>query len=164
VALLTKQTRDFKVKLIGQGHLKADVQAAIQQQGLSDVVEIVAYSNDMPVFYQSIDVGLLTSFAEGIPRALIEPMASGKPVICTDVKGSREAIIDQTTGFKTPIDSPEALANHMLWCIQHPEQRRAMGKAAREHAVKHFSEQRILDILGDIYLSCHTPVLAGVSA
>jgi glycosyltransferase involved in cell wall biosynthesis len=164
VALLTKQTRDFKVKLIGQGHLKADVQAAIQQQGLSDVVEIVAYSNDMPAFYQSIDVGLLTSFAEGIPRALIEPMASGKPVICTDVKGSREAIIDQTTGFKTPIDSPEALANHMLWCIQHPEQRRTMGKAAREHAVKHFAEQRILDILGDIYLSCHTPVLAGVSA
>ena len=156
VALLTKQTRDFRVKLIGQGHLKADVQTTIQQKGLSDVVEIVEYSNDMPAFYQSIDVGVLTSFAEGIPRALIEPMASGKPVICTDVKGSREAIIDQVTGFKTPINSPQALADQMLWCIQHPEQRLAMGKAACEHAVKHFAETRILDVIGDIYLTCHT--------
>ncbi|OQW99931.1 MAG: hypothetical protein BWK73_49605 [Thiothrix lacustris] len=156
VALLTKRTRDFRVKLIGQGHLKAEIQASIQQKGLQDVIEIIEYSNDMPAFYQSIDVGVLTSFAEGIPRALIEPMASGKPVICTDVKGSREAIIDQQTGFKTPIDSPQALADQMLWCIKHPEQRLAMGKAAREHAVKHFAETRILDILGDIYLTCHT--------
>jgi hypothetical protein len=44
----------------------------------------------------------------------------------------------------------------MLWYIQHPEQRLAMGKAAREHAVKHFAETRILDILSDIYLTCHT--------
>ena len=156
VELLTKQTRDFRVKLIGQGHLKVDVQVSIEQKGLHDVVEIVEYSNDMPAFYQSIDVGVLTSFAEGIPRALIEPMASGKPVICTDVKGSREAIIDQVTGFKTPINSPQALADQMLWCIQHPEQRLAMGKAACEHAVKHFAETRILDVIGDIYLTCHT--------
>ncbi len=152
--LLAKQTRQFKVKLIGQGHLQADIQAAIQQKGLADVVEIVEYSNDMPAFYQSVDVGLLTSFAEGIPRALIEPMASGKPVICTDVKGSREAIIDRETGFKTPIDSPEALAGHMLWLIQHPDKRQQMGKAARAHASKHFSEARILDILSEVYLSC----------
>ncbi|UOG91568.1 MAG: glycosyltransferase family 4 protein [Candidatus Thiothrix sulfatifontis] len=152
--LLAKQTRDFNIKLIGQGHLQADIQASIQRKGLSDLIEIMPYRNDMPAFYQSIDVGVLTSFAEGIPRALIEPMASGKPVICTDVKGSREAILDQQTGFKTPIDSPKALADHMLWCIQHPEQRQQMGKAAREHACKHFSETRILDILSKIYLSC----------
>lgn len=156
VELLAKQTRQFKVKLIGQGHLRAGIENRIQQQGLADVVEIVEYSNDMPAFYQSIDVGLLTSFAEGIPRALIEPMASGKPVICTDVKGSREAIVDRETGFKTPLGSPEALAGHMLWFIQHPEKRQQMGKAAREHASKHFSEERILDILGKVYLACST--------
>ncbi|SEA93536.1 Glycosyltransferase involved in cell wall bisynthesis [Thiothrix caldifontis] len=160
---LAKQTRDFKIKLIGQGHLQAEVQAAIQQKGLTDVIEIQAYRNDMPAFYQSIDVGVLTSFAEGIPRALIEPMASGKPVICTDVKGSREAIIDQETGFKTPIDSPQMLADHMLWFIQHPEQRQQMGKTARQHAIQHFSESRVLDILGEIYLSCRPLQLTGAT-
>lgn len=154
VALLAKQTRDFRVKLIGQGHLKTDVQTSISDKGLKDVVEIVEYSNDMPDFYQSIDVGMLTSFAEGIPRALIEPMACGKPVICTDVKGSREAIIDRKTGFKTPLDSPETLAGHMLWMIQNPEQRIAMGKAARTHAEQHFSEAKVIDTLGQLYLTC----------
>lgn len=152
--LLVKQTRDFKIKLIGQGHLKIDVLASILIKGLEDIVEVVEYSNDMPAFYQSIDVGMLTSFAEGIPRALIEPMASGKPIICTDVKGSREAIIDKETGFKTPLDSPETLAEHMLWFIQNPDKRLEMGKAARAHAEKHFSEERVLDILSKIYLAC----------
>lgn len=152
---LARQTRQFKVRLIGQGHLKTEVQAKIQQKNLQDLVEIVEYSNDMPAFYQSIDVGLLTSFAEGIPRALIEPMASGKPVICTDVKGSREAILDGETGFKTPLDSAETLAEHMLWFIHHPGQRQQMGHAAQQHAQAHFSEERILDILGQLYLNCH---------
>ncbi len=154
VELLAKQNRDFRVKLIGQGHLKTDVEASIREKRLEDLVDIVEYSNDMPAFYQSMDVGMLTSFAEGIPRALIEPMASGKPVICTDVKGSREAIIDRETGFKTPLDSPEALAGHMLWFIQNPEKRLEMGKAARAHAEKNFSEERVLDILGQVYLAC----------
>jgi len=154
VELLAKQTRDFKVKLIGQGHLKAQVQTLIQQKGLADVVEIAEYRNDMPEFYRNTDVGMLTSFAEGIPRALIEPMACGKPVICTDVKGSREAIIDQQTGFKSPIGSAAALAEHMLWFIQHPQQRQRMGKAAREHALQHFAEERIITALGNLYLSC----------
>ncbi|EIJ32845.1 glycosyl transferase group 1 [Thiothrix nivea DSM 5205] len=154
VGLLAKQTRHFRVKLIGQGHLLADVEATIRAKGLEDVVEILAYSNDMPAFYQSIDVGMLTSFAEGIPRALIEPMACGKPVICTDVKGSREAVIDRETGFKTPLDAPETLAGHMLWLIRNPSQRLAMGKTARAHVEQHFSEARVLDILSDIYLSC----------
>lgn len=170
--LLAKQTQNFRVKLIGQGHLKIDVLASILEKGLEEVVEVVEYSNDMPAFYQSIDVGVLTSFAEGIPRALIEPMASGKPVICTDVKGSREAIVDKETGFKTPLDSPEALAGHMLWFIQNPEKRSEMGKAARAHAEKNFSEERVLDILGKVYLACAKPLgpssdkkrLEGVSA
>ncbi len=151
---LTKTTRDFKVLLIGQGHLESDIRQHIFAHQLTDVVEIMQYNNDMPAFYHSIDVGVLTSFAEGIPRALIEPMACGKPVICTDVKGSREAIIDQVTGFKTPIDSATDLAQHLLWFIQHPKTRLSMGQAAREHACKHFSEQRIIQQLSQLYASC----------
>ena len=162
IQLLAQKTRAFKVRLIGQGHLQNDIAQTIQQANVADIVEIVPYDNDMPQFYRSIDVGVLTSFAEGIPRALIEPMACGKPVICTDVKGSREAIIDQQTGFKTPINDPQTLASHMLWLIEHPEQRQQMGQAARQHALQHFSEARIIQSLGELYLACdphHTSVL-----
>ena len=166
VEILARQTRDFQVKLIGQGHLKAAIQADIVAKGLSDVIEIAEYSHDMPDFYRGIDVGLLTSYAEGIPRALIEPMACGKPVICTNVKGSREAIIDQVTGFKVPLESPQSLADAMYWCIRHPDKRQQMGKSAHKHVSKHFSEAQVLDILAKVYLSCRQtqalmPHLAG---
>lgn len=154
VAILAQQTQSFRVKLIGQGYLQAALQQRITQLGLTDFIEILPYCHDMPTFYQQIDVGILTSFAEGIPRALLEPMACGKPVICTDVKGSREAIIDGVTGFKVPLDSPAQLAEKMLWCIDHPEVRRSMGQAARQHVEQHFSAERVIHTLGELYLSC----------
>lgn len=150
-AYLLEHCKNFKIYLIGQGELKDQAQAHIERLGLTQHIEIKAYTHDMPSFYQSIDVGVLTSFAEGIPRALIEPMASGKPVIATDVKGSREAPIDKETGFLTPIDSPEQLAKHMRFFIENEEQRLAMGKAARHHAQTHFSEADVINKLEAIY-------------
>lgn len=148
---LRKQTQNFKVLFIGQGELKEQAQQHIKHLGLESHIEIMPYTHDMPSFYQSIDVGVLTSFAEGIPRALIEPMASGKPVIATDVKGSREAPIDGTTGFLTPLGEPKALADKMFFLMQNPEQRLQMGKAAREHALANFSEQDVINKLEAIY-------------
>ncbi|TXH72063.1 MAG: glycosyltransferase family 1 protein [Thiothrix sp.] len=145
----------FKVLLIGQGALATEIAAKIAAHQLEDWIEIRPYSTDMATFYQEIDIGLLTSFGEGLPRALIEPMACAKPVICTDVKGSREAVKDQQTGYIVPLDEAQLLADKMQWLMEHPEQRAEMGLAAREHVLANFSEQLVLERLGSIYLACH---------
>jgi glycosyltransferase involved in cell wall biosynthesis len=146
---------NFKVLLIGQGALATEIAAKIAAHQLEDWIEIRPYSTDMATFYQEIDIGLLTSFGEGLPRALIEPMACAKPVICTDVKGSREAVKDQQTGYIVPLDEAQLLADKMQWLMEHPEQRAEMGLAAREHVLANFSEQLVLERLGSIYLACH---------
>ncbi len=112
---LRLQTTDFKVLLIGQGKLQQAIEAQIAAHELYQWIEIIPYSHDMPAFYQRIDMALLTSFGEGLPRALLEPMACGKPVICSDVKGSREAVTDHETGFILPLDQPEVWAAKMRW-------------------------------------------------
>ncbi|PIE36200.1 MAG: hypothetical protein CSA53_08140 [Gammaproteobacteria bacterium] len=109
----------------------------------------------MPTFYQQIDVGLLTSFGEGLPRALLEPMACGRPVICTNVKGSREAVLEGKTGFILPLGDPQRLADKMLWCIEHRQQLEQLGANARQHVVKHYSEQDVLERLAAVYLRCY---------
>ncbi len=154
IEILAKTNLNFKVKLIGQGHLKSSIQTLIAQKQLDHLIEIVEYNNDMPSFYQSIDIGVLTSFAEGIPRALIEPMAAGKPVICTDVKGSRETVIPNKTGFKVPLGDALALAQTMQWFIEHPLERQCMGQAAQQYACQQFSEEKVLSILAQVYLQC----------
>ncbi|WP_298610703.1 glycosyltransferase family 4 protein [uncultured Thiothrix sp.] len=146
---------NFKVLLIGQGELQTEIAAKIAAHQLEDWMEIRAYSTNMAAFYQEIDVGLLTSFGEGLPRALLEPMACAKPVIGTNVKGSREAIQDQTTGFLVPVNDPQTLANTMQWLMEHPIERQRMGLAARAHVVEHFSAQHVLERLGSIYLACY---------
>ena len=145
----------FKVLLIGQGDLQEAIKALILAHELSPWVEIIPYSHDMPTFYQRIDMGLLTSFGEGLPRALLEPMACGKPVICSDVKGSREAVIDYETGFILPLGKPEIWAKKMHWCIQNRIALRSMGLAARERVVKHFAEHQVVERLGALYKNCH---------
>lgn len=146
---------DFKVLLIGQGELKTEITAKIAAHQLQDWIEIRAYNPDMASFYQEIDVGLLTSFGEGLPRALLEPMACAKPVICTDVKGSREAVKDQETGFIVPVNEPQTLAAKMQWLMEHRLEGNQMGLAAREHVMANFSAQQVLERLGSIYLVCY---------
>ena len=151
---LRLQTPNFKVYLIGQGELQTEIAAHIAAHELEPWVEILPYSNDMPSFYQQIDVGVLTSFGGGLPRALLEPMACAKPVLCTDVKGSREAVLDRQTGFVLPLGNPKALAEKMRWLIENPAERERMGYAARTHVVRNFSAQQVLERLGKIYLAC----------
>lgn len=147
---------NFKVLLIGQGELQTELAAKIAAHQLQDWVEMRTYSTDMAAFYQELDVGLLTSFGEGLPRALLEPMACAKPVICTDVKGSREAVKDQQTGFIVPLAAPQILAAKMQWLMEHPHERTQMGLAAREHVLANFTAQQVLERLANIYLACHT--------
>lgn len=146
---------DFKVLLIGQGELQDAIEAQIAAHELSAYVEIIPYSHDMPAFYQRIDMGLLTSLGEGLPRALLEPMACGKPVICSDVKGSREAVADQETGFILPLGKPEIWATKMRWCIDNRAMLKAMGQSARNSVIKHFNEQKVVERLGALYQHCH---------
>ncbi|MFZ1388170.1 MAG: glycosyltransferase family 4 protein [Thiolinea sp.] len=155
VKLLRLNNPNFKVLLIGQGELQTEIAAKIAAHQLQDWIEIRTYSTDMASFYQEIDIGLLTSFGEGLPRALLEPMACAKPVICTDVKGSREAVKDQQTGFVVPLGDAPTLAAKMQWLIEHPTERAQMGLAAREHVSENFSAQQVLERLGSIYLACH---------
>ena len=146
---------NFKVLLIGQGELKTEITAKIAAHRLEEWIEVRAYSMDMVEFYREIDVGLLTSFGEGLPRALLEPMACAKPVIGTDVKGSREAIQDLTTGFLVPVTDPQALATKMQWLMEHPLERQRMGLAGRAHVVEHFSAQQVLERLSSVYIACY---------
>lgn len=146
---------DFKVLLIGQGELQEAIEAQIIAHELSPWIEIIPYSHDMPAFYQRIDMGLLSSLGEGLPRALLEPMACGKPVICSDVKGSREVVADQETGFILPLGQAEIWATKMRWCIENRAALKSMGEAARQRVLKHFAEQQVVERLGALYQHCH---------
>ena len=107
-------------------------------------VHYAGFVRDTPSLFAAHDVFLLPSYREGLPRSILEAMASGLPVIATDIRGCREEVTDGETGFLVPVGRPEALTVAMRWFIEHPEQCYSFGQRGREVVEEKFDETKIL--------------------
>jgi glycosyltransferase involved in cell wall biosynthesis len=90
--------------------------------------------DEMPEAYSSADVFCLPSWWEAMPLSVLEAMASGLPVVATDVGDVRRIVVDGETGFVVPAQSPEQLAAALRKVLEDPESARRMGRAGRVRA------------------------------
>lgn len=99
---------------------------------LSDVRQIIG----------NADVLVLPSYREGVPRAILEAMSMGKPIITTDAAGCRETVEHGLNGLVVPVKNPAALALAMSYLIETPKSAlEAMGQHSRNRALKLFDER-----------------------
>ena len=96
--------------LAGEGAERTDLEARAQALGLSERVRFLGYRQDIPALLAACDLFVLPSLYEGLPLSVLEAMAAGKPVIATDIGGTREAIDHDGTGLLVPPADPAALA------------------------------------------------------
>lgn len=97
-------------------------------------VEYLGETDDVAGVIADYDVFVLPSYREGLPRATLEAMAMGKPVITTDVPGCRETVVDGVNGYLVPARDPETLAAAMERFVANPALIETMGRASRELA------------------------------
>ncbi len=95
-----------------------------------------------------------------MPGVLIEAGLSGLPVVATDVPGVASIVRDGVTGFVVGVDDVEAMAAAAGRLLEDPELRTAMGTAAREHCLTHFS----LAVVAERWLALLEPLLAEATA
>ena len=100
-----------------------------------------------------MDVFVLASWREGMPRSAIEAAAMGKPLVLTDIRGCREVVRPGVEGLLVPPRSPSALADAISLLLHDPALRRRMGEAARRRAVERFDERRVTADVVDAYRS-----------
>jgi len=143
--LLHERGKRIKFLAIGAAHNKATAVSPpemIAQYGLQDSMQFLGMRDDIPELMAAMDVVVLASYAEGIPRVLLEAAAMAKPVVGTDVRGTREVIVDGETGYLVPSRDASALADAISrLAAADPARRREMGKAARRRAEAHFDER-----------------------
>ena len=96
---------------------------------------------DMAGFLASCHVACLPSYREGLPKFLLEAMASGLPCVATDVVGCREAVADSESGVLVPPRDPAALADALERLVADPELRARMGAAGRARAETLFADE-----------------------
>lgn len=106
-------------------------------------VEWQGFRSDIPRVLAESHIVALPSYREGLPKALLEAMASGRPVVATDVPGCREAIIDGVNGLLVPPRDASALAAAIAALAQDRELRGRFGSAGRMLAERDFSVRQI---------------------
>ena len=108
-------------------------------------------SDVRPIVAKADVVVLPTYYREGVPRALLEASAMGKPIIATDTVGCREVVEKEKSGILIPVKNPRALATAMIRLIENPALRSSMGQAGRERVLKKFNEQLVIDKMLEFY-------------
>jgi len=108
IEAISKLNRDDVYYIIcGRGELQEECEEYAKALGLSSRVIFAGYRNDVQDYYKAADLFLFPSFREGLPVAVMEALASGLPVVCTNIRGSADLVEDGINGFVTEI-SPEA--------------------------------------------------------
>lgn len=137
---LASKTSNFCITIAGDGSQYQEIENYIAQLGVQNFVKLVGFQDNMSSFYDSLDMFILTSHGEGFGYVFAEAMAHNLPLVAYDVSSSQELIQDSYNGFLVPKDSIETFVSKILYLIEHPEQRIAMGNNSAAYVRKHFDE------------------------
>lgn len=117
-------------------------------------VELWGYQENMPEVWAQADIACLPSYREGLPKSLIEALASGLPCVTTDVPGCREVVAPNLNGLLVPAREVEPLVRALQSLIDNPALREEMGRHGRQRAVAEFSSARVIAETLSVYQSC----------
>ena len=128
----------------------AEVRDLIGRFELRDSVHLLGLRSDVRSLLAGSDVCLHTATRDPHPRAVLEAMAAGLPVVAHPVDGVRETIVDGESGYLREVHDTQGLATVLRQLLEDPQRRHAIGQAARRHITSHFSASATADRVAGI--------------
>ncbi len=122
----------------------AALHAAENDPVLKTRIRLLGYRSDVHDLLRAADIFTLPSHREGMPRSIIEAMLSGLPVVATDIRGSREAIVHGQTGFLVPVRDPSALATALSRLADNAALRTGLGAVGLARARDLYDEAQVV--------------------
>jgi glycosyltransferase involved in cell wall biosynthesis len=144
--LVLQAAPDTCLLVAGQGSQTENLKCLAVELGIAERVKFVGLRLDMPEIYQLFDVFLLTSFTEGISVTLLEAMATGVPVVVTDVGGNQEVVVEGEAGWLVPVDDDVAMSERILGLLGNTSLARVVGVTGRERVHTLFSFDGMLEL------------------
>jgi glycosyltransferase involved in cell wall biosynthesis len=140
-----------RLLMVGDGPMRAEIETAAERAGIATRLHFSGWIEDLVSVYGAMDVCVLPSLNEGTPVALIEAMASGKPVVATAVGGVPDVIDDGRTGLLVPARNASALATAMIALAEDGGRRTQMGQSGRCDVANRFTHVRLVDDIDRLY-------------
>jgi len=151
---LRAQGRTLEFLLAGTpdpGNPAAAPETMVQGWVDEGVLQWLGHVDDMPALFRSVDMVVLPSYREGLPKGLIEAAACGLPLVTTDVPGCREVVTDGENGLRVPVRDAGALAAAIARLQDDPVLAQRLGAAARQRALDEFDERIVIDRTMAVY-------------
>lgn len=136
---------------VGDGPLRS---AVLRDLGITTGhprLHLVGIREDVPSILAAMDVFVLSSRYEGLPRVAVEAMAMGKPVVSTPADGIVDVVVDGKTGLLVPFEGHEELADATLSLIDDRNRMRAMGEEARRTVFPRYDVRSMVKRIENLY-------------
>lgn len=151
-ALSSEGHRDVRGVIVGDGPLRASLEAEAERLGLlPNIVEFRGAESAMEGVYREADALVMTSDYEGTPNVVLEAMASGLPVVAPRVGGIPDIVEDGSTGLLFDRDDERALVECVAALVGTPDLRVRLGAAARASVTASHCPERLPSLLSDLY-------------
>lgn len=151
---LRAERPDVRVLIVGPSDadkadaVPSDVLADLEQRG---VIRFLGLRHDVRDLYRAMDIFVLGSYREGLPRSAVEAAAMALPMVLTDIRGCREVISDGEGGFLVPPRDAVALEAAVRRLVDDAPMRKRFGEANRQKALGAFDERRIAGQILEVY-------------
>lgn len=150
--ILRNRGYNVHVKFVSNGEAEDIVKELVQRLGLSDNISFLGYRTDVPEIIDAADTVVLAGEFDCFPLVLLEAGMRGKAAIGCAQSGASEIIIPYKTGLLFNAENASELADCIQYLITHPQERFAMGAAARERVMQHFLPSISYQSIKNIYL------------
>ncbi len=147
--LVQKKYSDAQFIIVGDGPLRGQTEAMIKKLKVREF-HLLGFRDDVDEIIKIMDISVLTSLWEGLPRVFPESMAAKKPIVAYNVDGAPEAIIDGKNGYLIPSMDKDLLAKKILYLLKNPETARQMGIEGYM-MVDLFSLNKMLEDIDSLY-------------
>lgn len=128
-----------------RGKFSEQLKTMIRENKVESKFYFTGFQLETERFYPVMNVFVLPSYREGMPRTVIEAMVAARPVVASNIRGCREEIINGETGFLVPVKNSQALAKAIIELLENPEMARQMGKAGQQRAGDLFDERLVCE-------------------
>ncbi len=147
---LEKVKGNFKYIICGQGAKKEELIKLSKELNFQEKVEFLGYRQDVKEILKASDIFCFPSKQEGLPVALMEAMASGLPVICSDIRGNKDLIEDKKGGYLLKFYDMDEYSIKIQELIENKVLREEMGNFNLEK-IKDFDRKKVNTIMEEIY-------------
>jgi glycosyltransferase involved in cell wall biosynthesis len=142
---------DARFHIAGDGPCEADVRARVAAVGVEPVINFLGSRTDIPALLAAADIVHHPARAEGMPNAVIEAMAAGRPIVATAVGGVPEILAHGHTGLLVRPGDPDGAAAALLALLADPARAERMGRAARALIEAEHTTARLVERTAGVY-------------